>query len=150
MFHCALAPVTQEAAREMIAELKAVKLLTGYRGEPEADITALAETVAAISRFAADNEGVLASVEINPLVVLPKGQGAVALDAVIERKHVRHEAARRLQSMVAKLPPRSVSDSGGTPSGVQGAAHLAPSSPCSGVRMTRVALVQHGDSRCNF
>ncbi len=79
-----LAPVTQEAAREMIAELKAVKLLTGYRGEPEADITALAETVAAISRFAADNEGVLASVEINPLVVLPKGQGAVALDAVIE------------------------------------------------------------------
>ena len=92
-----LAPVTPEIARGIIAELKALPLLTGYRGKPEADVEALAEAVAVISRFAADNADALVSVEVNPLVVLEKGQGTVALDAVIETEPseplVRHEAA---------------------------------------------------------
>jgi hypothetical protein len=86
-----LAPVTPDTARDMLAELKALPLLTGYRGKPAADIAALAEAVAAVSRFAADNADTLESVEINPLVVLPRG--AFALDAVIEtrRTAVRQE-----------------------------------------------------------
>jgi acetate---CoA ligase (ADP-forming) len=92
-----LAPVTPEMAREMIAELKALPLLTGYRGRPEADMEALAVAVAAISRFAADNADALESIEVNPLVVLERGKGAVALDAVIQiappKPLVQHEAA---------------------------------------------------------
>jgi acetate---CoA ligase (ADP-forming) len=79
-----LAPVTPETAREMIGELKALPLLTGYRGKPAADLDALVQTIVDVSRFAADNADTVASVEINPVIVLPKGQGALALDAVIE------------------------------------------------------------------
>jgi hypothetical protein len=82
-----LAPVTPEGAHAMIAELKALPLLTGYRGKPAMDVAALADAIAALSRFAADNADALTCVEVNPLVVLP--DGAVALDAVIET--VRHE-----------------------------------------------------------
>lgn len=78
-----LAPVTVEGAHDMIRELRALPLLRSYRGKPASDIGALAKTIAAVSRFAADNEDALDSVEINPLVVLPEGQGAIALDAVI-------------------------------------------------------------------
>jgi succinyl-CoA synthetase beta subunit len=87
-----LAPVTLQTAREMIGELKALPLLTGYRGKPAVDIDALTEAVAAVSRFAADNADALESVEVNPLVVLP--DGAVALDAVIATIAVDSVAVR--------------------------------------------------------
>jgi acyl-CoA synthetase (NDP forming) len=83
-----LAPVTQHEARAMIGELKSFPLLMGYRGKPAADIDALAEIVAALSRFAAANADSIASMEINPVMVLPAGQGALALDAVIETEPV--------------------------------------------------------------
>jgi succinyl-CoA synthetase beta subunit len=76
----------------MIAELKAFPLLTGYRGKPAMDIAALANAVAALSRFAADNADALDSVEINPLMVLP--DGAVALDAVIETVRAASEGKK--------------------------------------------------------
>jgi acyl-CoA synthetase (NDP forming) len=87
-----LAPVTPEVAHAMIAELKAFPLLTGYRGKPAMDIAALANAVAALSRFAADNADALDSVEINPLMVLP--DGAVALDAVIETVRAASEGKK--------------------------------------------------------
>jgi len=79
-----LAPVDTETAVEMIAEVRGLKLLTGYRGKPAGDITALAQAIAALSRLAADPAVVEA--EVNPLIVRPQGEGVVAVDAVVRIK----------------------------------------------------------------
>jgi hypothetical protein len=71
-------------AEAMIRSLKGFPLLDGARGRPKADVTALAGALAALSRFAAGAGDRLLSVDVNPLLVLPEGQGAFAADAVIE------------------------------------------------------------------
>jgi len=78
-----LAPFDEAEARLMIAEVKGHALLTGARGRPPADIDALAKALAAVSRFAAGAGEPLESLDINPFAVLPQGEGAVALDALI-------------------------------------------------------------------
>jgi acyl-CoA synthetase (NDP forming) len=79
-----LAPVDLDTAQEMIAEVRGLKALTGYRGKPEGDIAALAQAVSALSRLAADPAVVEA--EINPLIVRPRGEGVVAVDAVVRMR----------------------------------------------------------------
>lgn len=76
-------PVGEDRALAMIRALRGFALLDGARGRPKADVAALARAVAALSRFGAAAEG-LASAEINPLLVLPAGEGAFAADALIE------------------------------------------------------------------
>jgi acyl-CoA synthetase (NDP forming) len=76
-----LAPVDLDTAQAMIAEVRGLKVLTGYRGKPEGDIAALAQAVSALSRLAADPAVIEA--EINPLIVRPWGEGVVAVDAVV-------------------------------------------------------------------
>jgi hypothetical protein len=76
-----LAPVTEAEAMAMIAEVKGLAPARGYRDMPKGDLVALARAVAAVSRLA-----VLAGVaeaEINPLIVLPEGQGVVMADALM-------------------------------------------------------------------
>jgi acyl-CoA synthetase (NDP forming) len=77
-------PVTEADAGAMIRGLRGFPLLDGARGRPKADVAALARALAALSRFAAAAGPRLRSAEINPLLVLPEGQGAFAADAVIE------------------------------------------------------------------
>ena len=77
-------PVTETEAEAMIRALRGFPLLDGARGRPKADVAALAGAVAALSRFGAAAGPRLLSAEINPLMVLPDGQGALAADAVIE------------------------------------------------------------------
>ena len=80
------APIDVAEAKRMIAELKGARLLEGARGRPRCDVDALAGAVAALSRFAAAHADVVESVDVNPFVVLPEGEGGLALDAlVIER-----------------------------------------------------------------
>jgi acyl-CoA synthetase (NDP forming) len=74
-----LAPVDADTALEMIAEVRGLKLLTGYRGKPAGDIAALAQAIAAVSRLAAEPDVVEA--EVNPLIV--RLRGVVAVDAVV-------------------------------------------------------------------
>jgi len=81
---CRLAPVSALEAHEMIREIRSYPLLTGYRGKPAADVNALAEAIASFSRLALANADRIKAAEINPLVVLPIGQGVLALDAVLE------------------------------------------------------------------
>ncbi|WP_427184649.1 acetate--CoA ligase family protein [Bordetella bronchialis] len=78
-----LAPVDIAQAREMIDELKTSRLLRGFRGAPPADVDALAQAIVRLSAFALAAGDTLESVELNPFVVLPQGQGAQALDAVL-------------------------------------------------------------------
>ena len=80
-----LAPFGRDEALAMIREIKGYALLQGARGTPPCDVDALADALAALSRFAHARRDDFSSVEINPLLALPAGQGALALDAVVMR-----------------------------------------------------------------
>ncbi|MFD9815489.1 acetate--CoA ligase family protein [Streptomyces sp. NPDC059080] len=75
-------PFGEEQARAMLGALRGHALLEGVRGAPPADVDALVEVVLRVQRMALELDGDLAELDINPLVVLPRGQGAVALDAL--------------------------------------------------------------------
>lgn len=77
-------PFDQETAREMILSIRGASILTGARGRPPADLDALARMLSRLSHFAAGAGPRLVSVDLNPVLAMPRGQGAVALDAVIE------------------------------------------------------------------
>jgi acyl-CoA synthetase (NDP forming) len=68
-----LLPIAREDAEAMIAELKARKLLEGFRGAPPGDIAALVDAVLAFARMAEALGERLMEAEINPLFVLPHG-----------------------------------------------------------------------------
>jgi acyl-CoA synthetase (NDP forming) len=74
-----LAPVDEAEARAMIAEVKGLKPLAGWRGLPRGDLDALAKAVVAASRLAAQ-PGV-SEAEINPLIIHAEGQGVTVADA---------------------------------------------------------------------
>lgn len=77
-------PFGVDVAESMIRSLRGAALLTGVRGKPPVDISALADMLSKLS-VAADQAGPgLQSIDLNPVVALPCGQGAYALDAVIE------------------------------------------------------------------
>ncbi len=78
-----LAPVDRAEARAMIAELRGLLPLAGYRGRPKGDLDALATAIVALSRLA--DHPAVAEAEINPLIVRPAGQGVVAVDALVVR-----------------------------------------------------------------
>ena len=78
-----LAPVSIEAAREMVAEVRGLQPLTGLRGRPKGDLEALAQAVTALSQLALHPGMNVAEAEINPLMVLPEGQGVLAVDALV-------------------------------------------------------------------
>ena len=67
----------------MIAEVKGARLLRGFRGRPAADVEALEDTLVRVSDFAMHMEGHLAELDINPIMVLPVGQGVKAVDALV-------------------------------------------------------------------
>ena len=77
------APFDIETAKEMILEIKAAPLLTGYRGKTALDVDALADTLSRVSLFVADHADRIAELDINPLFVRPAGQGVVAADALL-------------------------------------------------------------------
>ncbi len=78
-----LAPVTEATALEMLAETRAMTLLSGFRGRPRGDLRAAARAVVAVSCFVADFKDRVSEVEINPAAVLEEGRGLRALDCVI-------------------------------------------------------------------
>ena len=61
-------------------------MLDGARGAPKADVDALAEALECVAAMASDLRGVLSELDINPLFVLPQGQGVRAGDALIRLK----------------------------------------------------------------
>lgn len=77
----ALCPLTSAQAVAMLGQLRVAKLLQGFRGQPPFDVDAAATSVAALSELALE-EPWIAEIEINPLLVLPMGRGALAADAL--------------------------------------------------------------------
>jgi acetyltransferase len=77
-----LCPVTRAEAVEMIDQVKGSRLLKGFRGSAPADVDALADVLLQVSQMAAQLEGTLSELDINPLMVMPEGQGVRAVDAL--------------------------------------------------------------------
>lgn len=76
-------PLSPESAKALIGMTRAAALLRGFRGQPEADEEALVEAMVRLSQFAAQHADRLVEMDVNPVIVLPKGQGVLALDAML-------------------------------------------------------------------
>ena len=77
-------PADADAAQiiEALRKLRSANLLAGFRGAPPADIEAVAQVVMAISRLM-QSVPELTEIDVNPLMVQAKGQGVIALDALM-------------------------------------------------------------------
>jgi acetate---CoA ligase (ADP-forming) len=78
-----LMPASAEEVRAGLGRLRVARLLEGHRGRPEGDLEAVVDAVLVLQRFALDHIDRLEELDINPLIVRPRGQGAVAVDALI-------------------------------------------------------------------
>lgn len=77
-------PFGVDVAEKMIRSIQGAPLLLGARGKPQVDIHALATMLARLSVFAHQAGPRLQSIDLNPVFALPEGQGAFAVDAVID------------------------------------------------------------------
>jgi acetate---CoA ligase (ADP-forming) len=88
-----LLPVNAVGAEAMLRSLKGFALLDGYRGAPKADVAAAAKAIAALGEAVLAGGDRLREVEINPLLVMPQGKGAIAVDALV----LLNEAANEME-----------------------------------------------------
>jgi acetyl-CoA synthetase len=79
-----LLPASRGEIEASLARLPLHPVLTGYRGRPGCDMTALVDAIEAVARFALAHSGRLEELDVNPLLALPKG--AMAVDALIRMK----------------------------------------------------------------
>ncbi len=79
-------PLTKEGAYEMVKEIKAYPLLVGARGREKMDINAIVDTLFKVGQLAGDFKDNIAELDINPLLVLPTGQGVKVVDSIIIKK----------------------------------------------------------------
>jgi acyl-CoA synthetase (NDP forming) len=77
-------PFHRDEAQRMIDELQGAAVLRGVRGAKPVDEQALVDTIMKVQRLALDLAGDVAELDVNPLVVRPRG--VVALDALAVRK----------------------------------------------------------------
>lgn len=75
--------LSRDEALELARELKTWPLLDGFRGRPKADVEALISAIVAFSRMTAQLGERLVEAEINPVFVLPEGEGVRAADGVV-------------------------------------------------------------------
>jgi acetyltransferase len=77
-----IAPFGRNGARRMIKAIRAYPLLTGFRGKPMSDIEVIEKNLVALSRMV-DNHPEIRELDINPLLVHGKGEGATVADVII-------------------------------------------------------------------
>ncbi|WP_424138285.1 acetate--CoA ligase family protein [Roseomonas chloroacetimidivorans] len=83
-----LLPARRDDVLDMLSELRAARLLGGYRGMPAADLGAVADAVLGIGRAALALGDALEAFEVNPLLV--RGGQVEALDALATRRGGEH------------------------------------------------------------
>ena len=81
-----LPPLDEREAAAMLEELRVAPLLRGARGRPVADVAATAGVLMRLGELALDLGPRLSELDVNPLLVLPEGHGALAADALIVLK----------------------------------------------------------------
>ena len=77
-------PFDQAEVQRALRELRAFPLLEGMRGSKPADVDALVDVIMKVQHLAVDLADEVQEVDINPLVVRPRG--AVALDALVVKR----------------------------------------------------------------
>jgi acyl-CoA synthetase (NDP forming) len=83
-----LPPWTRAAVESALQRLRMRRLLNGYRGKPSADVAALIDTILAVAQYATAHLPTLVEIDVNPVIVRPAGQGAVAVDTMIRMRNV--------------------------------------------------------------
>jgi acetyltransferase len=81
-----LAPLTYNDALSMIKEIKGYGVLTGVRGKEVRDIDAIAEVLVKVSQLALELKDEVNELDINPLLVMPKGRGVKVADTLVIKK----------------------------------------------------------------
>jgi len=78
-----LLPASRDDVRAALESLRCWRLVSGYRGRPAGDVEALLDAVEAILAYGQAHADRLLELDVNPVMVLPQGQGVVAVDALI-------------------------------------------------------------------
>ncbi len=76
-----LLPVTREDTFDALSKLKVYPILQGYRGKPSADIDAIIDVVMSVVDLITSSDVI--ELDINPLLVMTKGDGAIAVDTLV-------------------------------------------------------------------
>lgn len=82
-----LAPVRELGTYRMIEGIRSHRLLDGVRGEPSADVDAIAECIMRLSQLCIEQDAI-DELDINPLIVYPRGEGAFVADARISMRDI--------------------------------------------------------------
>ena len=81
-----LLPVSESGVRGALSRLRCAPLLEGWRGRAPADVDAAVGAILGIAAFAIANRDRIEELDVNPLGIREKGQGAIALDALIRTR----------------------------------------------------------------
>lgn len=82
----AVPPLNEQEASSLLDELKISALLKGIRGKPPLDREALSKAIASFSQMVVEQRHTLKEIDLNPVMVMPEGQGVMAVDALINIK----------------------------------------------------------------
>src|SRR5687767_1858026 len=80
---CRPLPVTRREIGQMLTEVRTFRRLRGFRGGPPADVPALIGAIAAVARLAGRLGNDLTALDVNPIMVGPRGRGAFAVDLLL-------------------------------------------------------------------
>lgn len=86
-----LLPTTADEIHQALNTLRMAPSLHGYRGRPRADVDAVVVAILAIARYAQDHTTTLFELDVNPLLVMPQGQGVLMVDALIRHSHLLND-----------------------------------------------------------
>jgi acetyl-CoA synthetase len=78
-----LLPTTKDRVLHALGQLKCAPLFNGFRGAPPADLNAAADVILAVAAMVEQDPASISELDINPLMLLAEGRGAVAADALI-------------------------------------------------------------------
>jgi len=84
-FAILIPPFDSDDVRKALAGLRIAPIINGVRGEPALDIDAVAKVAIGVGRLICGAKGKIASIDLNPVMVGAAGEGAVVVDALIER-----------------------------------------------------------------
>lgn len=98
-----LPPFTHESVTSALRKLRVAPLLEGVRGEPALDVTALCDTAMCVGNMMLDPASRVDSMDINPVLVGVRGEGCVAVDAVVINAQTELPSTHPVDAGVAEM-----------------------------------------------
>jgi acetyl-CoA synthetase (ADP-forming) len=75
-----IAPLSDADVDDMVREVRGYRILEGFRGSPPRDLDALKRVILGVSRMMVE-VGEIAELDLNPVILYPRGEGALIVDA---------------------------------------------------------------------